>query len=148
MKALVLEKKNNLSLRDFPIDETMGDHDVTIAVQACGICGSDIHYYKEGAIGNFVVTDPMILGHEASGIVIAKGKKVENLEIGDLVCMEPGVPDLQASEVLEGNYNLDKNIVFWATPPVHGCLRERVVHPSRFGVKHTEGVTAGEGAKV
>ena len=148
MKALVLEEKNNLSLREFPIEETMGDYDVTIAIQACGICGSDVHYYTEGAIGDFIVKEPMILGHEAAGSVIAKGSKVKDLEIGDLVCMEPGVPNLQAREVLEGNYNLDEDIVFWATPPVQGCLRERVVHPSRFCFKLPEGVSAAEGAMV
>ncbi|NCC65477.1 MAG: NAD(P)-dependent alcohol dehydrogenase, partial [Spirochaetia bacterium] len=148
MKALVLESKNNLSLRDFPIEETMGDYDVTIAIQACGICGSDIHYYKEGAIGEFIVAKPMILGHEAAGTVVNKGDKVIDLEIGDLVCMEPGVPNLLAKEVLEGTYNLDKDIVFWATPPVHGCLREQVVHPARFCFKLPLGVSAAQGAMV
>ncbi len=148
MKALVLESKNNLSLRDFPIEESMGPYDVTIDIRACGICGSDVHYYKEGAIGEFIVTQPMILGHEAAGVIVAKGDKVTNLEIGDLVCMEPGVPNLSAKEVLEGAYNLDKDIVFWATPPVHGCLREQVVHPARFCFKLPVGISAAEGAMV
>lgn len=146
MKALVLESKQQLSLRDYPLRETVGPHDVKIQIKACGICGSDVHYYKEGAIGEFVVTDPMILGHEAAGIITEKGEKVANLEIGDLVCMEPGVPDLRSSEVLQGNYNLDPDLVFWATPPVHGCLRETVVHPARFCFKLPEGMSAAEGA--
>lgn len=148
MKALVLESKNIVTLRDFPIVESMGPHDVTINIRACGICGSDVHYYKEGAIGEFIVTQPMILGHEAAGVIVAKGDKVTDLEIGDLVCMEPGVPNLSAKEVLEGSYNLDKDIVFWATPPVHGCLREQVVHPARFCFKLPLGVSAAEGAMV
>jgi len=148
MKALVLESQKNLSLRDFPIEEKMGPYDVKIQIKACGICGSDVHYYAEGAIGDFVVTDPMILGHEAAGIIVEKGSKVTNVEVGDMVCMEPGIPDMEAPEVLEGNYHLDPNIVFWATPPVHGCLREYVVHPARFCFKLPEGMTAAEGAMM
>ncbi|MBN2861109.1 MAG: NAD(P)-dependent alcohol dehydrogenase [Sphaerochaetaceae bacterium] len=148
MKALVLESVNTLSLRDYPIEETLGPYDVRIAINACGICGSDVHYYKEGAIGDFIVKEPMILGHEAAGTIIEKGEKVTHLEVGDLVCMEPGVPNMQAHEVLEGNYHLDKDIVFWATPPVHGCLRENVVHPARFCFKLPEGMSAAEGAMM
>lgn len=148
MKALVLESKKKLSLRDFPIREEVGPYDVRIKIRACGICGSDVHYYMEGAIGDFVVTQPMILGHEAAGVVVEKGDKVANLKIGDMVCVEPGIPDPQAREVLEGNYHLDPNIVFWATPPVHGCLRETVVHPARFCFKLPETMSAPEGAMI
>lgn len=148
MKALVLETQMNLSLREFPLTETVGPYDVKIQIKACGICGSDVHYYSEGAIGDFIVNSPMILGHEAAGIVVEKGAQVKNVEIGDLVCMEPGIPNMQAPEVLEGNYHLDPNIVFWATPPVHGCLRETVVHPSRFCFKLPKGMSAAEGAMM
>lgn len=148
MKALVLESTKKLSLRDFPITETVGPYDVKIRIKACGICGSDVHYYMEGAIGDFIVKEPMILGHEAAGIIIEKGEKVKNLNIGDLVCMEPGIPDMQAPEVLEGNYHLDPDIRFWATPPIHGCLRETVVHPARFCFKLPKGMSAAEGAMM
>ncbi|MDC7245378.1 MAG: NAD(P)-dependent alcohol dehydrogenase [Sphaerochaetaceae bacterium] len=148
MKALVLESVNTLNLRDFPIEESVGAYDVKIEIKACGICGSDVHYYKEGAIGDFVVNEPMILGHEAAGKVIEIGKKVTDLKVGDYVCMEPGVPNMQSHEVLEGNYHLDKDISFWATPPVHGVMRETVVHPARFCFKLPEGMTFAEGAMM
>jgi D-xylulose reductase len=148
MKALVLEAAKKLSLRDFPIEESVGPHEVRIEIKACGICGSDIHYYKEGAIGDFVVREPMILGHEAAGTVVEKGERVSDLEIGNLVCMEPGVPNMRAREVLEGNYHLDRDIIFWATPPVHGVTRETVVHPERFCFKLPDGMSAAEGAMM
>jgi D-xylulose reductase len=148
MKALVLESTKKLTLRDFPIQESLGPHDVKIQIKACGICGSDVHYYLEGAIGDFIVKEPMILGHEAAGIIIEKGAKVTGLEVGDLVCMEPGIPDMERREVLEGNYHLDPGIIFWATPPVHGCLRETVVHPARFCFKLPGGMSAAEGAMI
>jgi D-xylulose reductase len=148
MKALVLEEKKKLNLRDFPITETVGPYDVKIQIKACGICGSDIHYYLEGAIGDFIVKEPMILGHEAAGIIIEKGEKVTDFAIGDLVCMEPGIPNMRSREILEGNYNIDPDVVFWATPPVHGCLRETVVHPAQFCFKVPHGMNAAEGAMM
>jgi len=148
MKALVLESVKKLNLRDFPIEETVGPYDVKIKVEACGICGSDIHYYTEGAIGDFVVKEPMILGHEAAGTVIEKGEKVTQFEVGDLVCMEPGIPNMESREILEGLYNLDADIRFWATPPIHGVMRETVVHPARFCFKLPEGMSANEGAMM
>jgi D-xylulose reductase len=148
MKALVLEEKKKLSLRDFPITETTGPYDVKIQIKACGICGSDVHYYQEGAIGDFIVKEPMILGHEAAGIIIEKGEKVRDLAIGDLVCMEPGIPNYRSHEVMEGLYNIDPDVVFWATPPVHGCLRETVVHPAQFCFKLPPGMSPAEGAMM
>ncbi|MDR2485483.1 MAG: NAD(P)-dependent alcohol dehydrogenase [Treponema sp.] len=148
MKALVLESVKKLSVRDYPINETAGPYDVKIQIKACGICGSDIHYYLEGAIGDFVVKEPMILGHEAAGIILEKGEQVNHLAVGDLVCMEPGIPSAFSPEALSGNYNLDPDVVFWATPPVHGCLRETVVHPARFCFKLPRGLSAAEGAMM
>jgi D-xylulose reductase len=148
MKALILEAKKNLSLRDYPIEETVGPFDVKIQIKACGICGSDIHYYLEGAIGEYIIKEPMILGHEAAGIIIGKGDKVTDLAVGDLVCMEPGIPNIRSREVLEGMYNIDPDVVFWATPPIHGCLRETVVHPAQFCFKVPRGMTAAEGAMM
>lgn len=148
MKALVLEEKLKLSLRDFPITETVGPDDVRIQIKACGICGSDVHYYLHGGIGDFIVREPMILGHEASGVVTEVGANVKNLKVGDNVCMEPGIPDLRSAETLSGNYNIDPAVRFWATPPIHGCLRENVVHPAMFCFKLLPGMSFEEGATI
>ena len=148
MKALVLEKIKVLSLRDIDIKETVGPEDVRIQVKSVGICGSDVHYYEFGAIGNFKVTQPMVLGHEAAGIIIEAGKNVRYLKVGDRVCMEPGIPDPNSRVTRLGMYNLDPEVVFWATPPVHGCLRETVVHPAAFTYKLPDNVSLDEGAMV
>ena len=148
MKALVLEEQKKLSLRDFPLSETCGPDDVKIAIKACGICGSDVHYFTNGRIGDFIVNAPMILGHEASGIVLETGANVRNLKTGDRVCMEPGIPDFKSRETLKGMYNLDPAVRFWATPPVHGCLRETVVHPASLTFKLPDTVSYHEGALV
>ena len=75
MKALVLEKKNELNLRDISIGEELGAHDVRISIHTVGICGSDVHYYTHGVIGPFVVREPMVLGHEASGTVLRRSER-------------------------------------------------------------------------
>ena len=119
MKALVLEEKMKLSLRDFPIEreEVLGPRDVRIKLHTVGICGSDVHYYTHGGAGIFQVKAPMILGHEASGIVMETGAEVTSLKVGDRVCMEPGIPDPNSRATRMGLYNVDPAVRFWATPP-------------------------------
>jgi D-xylulose reductase len=146
MKALVLKSKGNLAIEDIELNEKMGPDDVRIKVHTVGICGSDVHYYTHGRIGNYIVDAPMVLGHEAAGTILEVGKNVKNLKTGDRVCMEPGVPNLRSRATLEGMYNLDPDVVFWATPPIHGCLRETVVHPAMFCFKLPDNVGFGEGA--
>ena len=148
MEALVLEKKGQLALRDIDLPETLGPHDVRIALHTVGICGSDVHYYTHGAIGPFVVREPMVLGHEASGTVIEVGDAVTNLAVGDRVCMEPGIPDPNSKATQLGIYNLDPAVRFWATPPIHGVLRPTVVHPAAFTFKLPDSVSFAEGAMV
>jgi D-xylulose reductase len=148
MQALVLEKIHELTLRDFPVDEILGPHDVRIDLRTVGICGSDVHYYTHGAIGQFVVRAPMILGHEASGVITEVGAAVTHLAVGDRVCMEPGIPDPNSKATLQGMYNLDPAVRFWATPPIHGILRPSVVHPAAFTFKLPDNVSFAEGAMV
>ncbi len=148
MQALVLEKTKELSLRDIDIEETLGSHDVRIAIRNVGICGSDVHYYQHGRIGPFVVEEPMVLGHEASGTVVEVGGEVSHLKVGDRVCMEPGIPDPNSRATRLGMYNLDPAVRFWATPPVHGILRPTVVHPANFTFKLPDNVSFAEGAMV
>lgn len=147
MKSLVLDS-GKLYIRDKDIPTVVGDDDVEIKIHTVGICGSDVHYYQHGRIGPFIVNEPMILGHEASGVVTKVGKNVKHLSVGDRVCMEPGIPNLSSMQSKSGIYNLDPEVQFWATPPVDGCLRERVVHPAAFTFKLPDNLTFSEGAMV
>ena len=148
MKALVLEKKLQLSLRDIELPKEVHPNDVKIKMHTVGICGSDVHYYTHGKIGPFVVKEPMVLGHEGSGTVIEVGSNVSSLKVGDRVCIEPGVPDVYSKEYMRGLYNLDPKLTFWATPPDHGCLTPEVVFPSNFVFKLPENVSYAEGAMI
>jgi D-xylulose reductase len=95
-----------------------------------------------------VVEKPMILGHEASGVIQEVGKAVTELKPGDRVCMEPGVPDPTSRASRLGMYNLDPAVRFWATPPYHGVMRTSVVHPADFTFKLPDNVSFAEGAMV
>lgn len=148
MKALVLEETKKIAVKDIPAPSVVGDDDVQIKINTVGICGSDCHYYQYGKIGSFIVKEPMVLGHEASGTITAVGKNVKNLKVGDRVCMEPGIPNMSSSQTLSGFYNLDPDVRFWATPPVDGCLCESVVHPAAFTFKLPDNVSYAEGAMI
>ena len=148
MKALVLEEKGKLSLRDFDIPGTLGPKDVRIKTHTVGICGSDVHYYTHGKIGHFIVNEPMVLGHEAAGTVIETGAEVTHQRPGDRVCMEPGIPDPTSRAAKLGIYNVDPAVTFWATPPIHGCLTPEVIHPAAFTYKLPNNVSFAEGAMV
>jgi D-xylulose reductase len=148
MKALVLEEKLRLNIREIALPLAVGPRDVRIRIGRVGICGSDVHYYTHGRIGPFVVNAPMVLGHEAAGVVIEVGSEVHDLKVGDRVCMEPGIPDMTSRASREGHYNLDPAVRFWATPPIHGCLTPEVVHPAAFTFKLPDHVSLAEGAMV
>jgi len=148
LEALILEETKKLRLGEIALDETLGPRDVRVALKTVGICGSDVHYYETGRIGPFVVSAPMILGHEASGIVEEVGGAVTTLRVGDRVCMEPGIPDPNSPASRLGLYNLDPAVRFWATPPHHGVLRPSVVHPADFTFKVPDNVSFGEAAMV
>jgi len=148
MRALVVEKKGEIALRDIEVHEELGPNDVRIKLHTVGICASDVHYFTDGGIGDFIVKEPMILGHEASGTITEVGSAVTNLAVGDRVCMEPGIPSADSIETKTGHYNLDPAVRFWATPPVHGVLRESVVHPAGYTYKLPDNVSFAEGAMI
>ncbi|SFC99178.1 NAD(P)-dependent alcohol dehydrogenase [Tropicimonas isoalkanivorans] len=147
-QALVLEETKRLSLRDIDLPSDVGPKDVRIAINTVGVCGSDVHYYTHGKIGHFVVKDPMVLGHEASGVITEIGSEVRHLAVGDRVCMEPGIPNMSSKATKLGVYNVDPDVRFWATPPIHGCLTPSVIHPAAFTYRIPDNVSFAEGAMV
>lgn len=143
--SAVLYKTNDLRMEQKPIAEP-DDHEVLLEMHCVGICGSDVHYFTHGCIGDFKLLDPMIIGHEASGIVCKVGKKVNNLKVGDRVAIEPGVPCRTCTYCKEGRYNLCKQIFFCATPPDHGNLSRYYKHAADFCHKLPDHVSLEEGA--
>ncbi len=146
-KTFYLTKLEEMEAREAPMP-VMGPDDVIIRIQSVGVCGSDLHYYSKGSIGNFIVKFPFVLGHEAAGVITEVGENVKTLKPGDRVCMEPGIPCMKCEECLTGHYNLCKDVKFWATPPYDGVLSEYVAHPAAFTFKIPDNMSFTEGALV
>ena len=104
-----------------------GPHQVLVEVAAVGICGSDVHYFDHGRIADFVVTEPLVLGHEASGTIRAVGTEVTERTPGQRVALEPQETCGRCRECLSGRYNLCPQVRFFATPPIHGAFAQYVV---------------------
>lgn len=143
--SAVLRKAGDLVVENTEIP-TPAENEVQLRMQAVGICGSDVHYWEHGQCGKFLLTSPMILGHEASGIVSAVGEKVTHLSVGDRVAIEPGIPCHLCSFCKEGRYNLCVDMKFNATPPVDGSLRQFYCHPADLCFKLPDHVSFEEGA--
>lgn len=119
---------------------------VLVRVEAVGICGSDVHYYDHGRIGPYVVQAPMVIGHEAAGTVVEVGVGVDPSRVGELVALEPGVPDRTCAQCLAGRYNLCPNVVFFATPPVDGAIAQVVAIDAAFTHRAPAGLDAEQAA--
>lgn len=155
--TLVLNKVDDISFHNNPVPAIEAPTDVIVQVLKTGICGSDIAYYKYGAIGPFVLKDGdlLVLGHESSGVVSKVGDGVKTLKVGDRVAIEPGVPSRYSDEYKSGHYNLCREMVFAATPSIDakvenppGTLTKYYKSPEDFLVKLPDHVSLELGALV
>jgi D-xylulose reductase len=131
-----------------PVPTVASPQDVLVAVNYTGICGSDVHYWQHGAIGHFVVKDPMVLGHESAGTVVQVGSGVTTLKPGDRVALEPGYGCRHCNACKAGKYNLCPDMIFAATPPYDGTLTGFWRAPHDFCYKLPESVSLQEGALI
>ena len=131
--------------RDIP---AVKDNEVLVKLEYVGICGSDLHYYETGAIGDYVVEPPFVLGHEPGGTVVEVGKNVKHLKVGDRVALEPGKTCGHCEFCKTGRYNLCPDVVFFATPPVDGVFQEYVAHEADLCFKLPDNVSTLEGALI
>ncbi|KAH7112216.1 chaperonin 10-like protein [Dactylonectria estremocensis] len=146
--SFVLNKLGDVSFEERPKPALKNPHDVLVAINYTGICGSDVHYWVHGAIGKFVVKDPMVLGHESAGTVVEVGEGVTTLRAGDRVALEPGYPCRRCTNCTAGRYNLCPDMVFAATPPYDGTLTGYWVAPADFCFKLPDNVSQQEGALI
>lgn len=109
---------------------------------------SDVHFWKDGAIGPMIVNSDHILGHESAGIVVAAHPSVQSLKPGDRVAIEPGMPCFACQPCLTGRYNGCEKMEFRSTPPVPGLLRRYIKHPATWCHKLPETFTYEEGAML
>lgn len=147
MKVAVMLGVGRMDYTERPIP-TPGPDEVLVKLEYVGICGSDIHYYETGAIGDYVVEPPFVLGHEPGGTVVEVGENVRHLKVGDRVALEPGKTCGHCEFCREGRYNLCPDVQFFATPPVDGVFQEYVAHEAALCFKLPDNVSTMEGALI
>lgn len=147
MKVAVMNGIGKMGFEERPIP-VPEDNEVLVKLEYVGICGSDIHYYETGRIGNYIVEPPFVLGHEPGGVVVEVGKNVKHLKVGDRVALEPGKTCGHCRFCREGKYNLCPDVIFFATPPVDGVFQEYVAHEADLCFKLPDNVSTLEGALI
>ena len=147
MKVAVMEGIGKMGYVERPIPEVKPD-EVLVKLEYVGICGSDMHYYETGAIGDYVVEPPFVLGHEPGGTVVEVGSNVTHLKVGDKVALEPGKTCGECEFCKSGKYNLCPDVIFFATPPVDGVFQEYVAHEAALCFKLPDNVDTLEGALI
>lgn len=147
MKAWQWYKKESLRLVHLPRPEPK-PHEVVIRVESVGVCGSDIHYYKDGRIGENVLTEPVVLGHEYAGIVEEVGSHVDSGLIGLRVAVEPGIPCGICEWCRTGHYNVCGKLFFPGGPGTNGALCEFMAVDARFCFPVSETISPGVAAMV
>ena len=147
MRASRLHGIRDLRLEDLP-RPTPGPGEVLLKVASVGTCGSDVHYYVDGRIGDQVVTAPIIMGHEFSAWVAELGAGAEGLEIGQLVAVEPAIHCGECESCQHGHPNLCPDVRFCGTPPVDGVFAEYTVMPAENCFPLPPGFGSVEGAML
>jgi L-iditol 2-dehydrogenase len=121
-----------------------------VAIKTTGLCGSDLHYFNHYRNGDILVREPLTLGHESAGVVMAIGSSVTSLSVGDRVALEVGQPCEQCSLCLNGRYNICRDMRFRssakALPHAQGTLQELIIHPAKWCHKIPHGVSLELGA--
>ena len=147
MKVAVMLGVGKMGFEERDIPKAKDD-EVLVKLEYVGICGSDLHYYETGAIGDYVGKPPFVLGHEPGGTVVEVGKNVKHLKVGDRVALEPGKTCGHCEFCKTGRYNLCPDVVFFATPPVDGVFQEYVAHEADLCFKLPDNVSTLEGALI
>lgn len=148
MRAWILRDKKKMVLEDRPMPAPKDD-EVLIKIKSMGICGSDLHFYTDLKIGDYATNgEPLILGHECSGEIVAVGKNCKKSAIGDRVIVEPGIPCMKCDECRAGRYNFCHDMFFMGTPPWDGCFCEYVAWPEFLTYKMPDEMSYQEGAMI
>jgi len=145
MRAAELYRPHSFRLVELPVCSP-APGEVQVRVEACGICGSDLHYFSEGGIGDVRCVYPMVMGHEPAGVVVKTGADAGGWTPGDRVALEPAVYCYRCEQCLTGHHNLCSNLRFLSTPPDPGFLRELVNLPAANLLPLPAGLSFAEGS--
>lgn len=146
-QAAIMYGVHDIRVEEIPVPEP-GPKEVLVEIRAVGVCGSDVHYYEHGRIGPFVVRQPLILGHESSGVIVKLGSQVTKHSAGERVALEPGVPCGACRECRTGRYNLCQDVRFFATPPINGAFANYVTIHEDFAFAIPDHMSDEAGALI
>lgn len=117
-------------------------HDeVLVEVTAVGVCGSDVHFFHEGKLGDWTVSEPLVLGHESGGRIVAVGANIDPARIGERVSIEPQHPSTTSRETLRGDYHLDPEMEFYAVPGTDGAFQQYATIQGHFAHRIPDAVS-------
>jgi L-iditol 2-dehydrogenase len=147
IKAAMLYGPYDIRIEEVDAPE-IKPNEVLVRIRAVGICGSDVLFYKNGRIGKFVVEEPLAMGHESAGEIIAVGTEVSDRHVGQRVTIEPGFPCRLCEYCKSGRYNLCPRVVFLSCPPYTGTFQEQVAVPADFTYVLPDNMSFEEGALI
>lgn len=139
MKRIVLESSGKFRTEEVDRPRPPSGY-ALVKIKKVGICGSDIHLYQKGYIGNIKIDDPFVIGHECLGEVADVGEGVSQDLVGRRVAVEPAVPCNRCMWCITGKQNLCPDVLFLGLPPKQGALREYIVHPAGLLEKMPDGI--------
>jgi L-iditol 2-dehydrogenase len=144
---MVLAGLSRIVLVDKPMPSVLKHAEVLVRMRSVGICGSDIHYFREGRIGSQIVQYPFTIGHEGSGIIEKTGSEVKGLNIGDRVAIDPAMPCYKCDQCRVGRFHTCRNMRFLGCPgQAEGCLSEYLLMPESSCHRLPDNVTFDQAA--
>lgn len=150
MKAARLHGPTDIRIDDIDAPAAPGPGDVLLRVGAVGICGSDLHMYADGRIGDTVFSSPLVLGHEFMGEILAVGADARDgqgkpLTVGQRVAVDPSTPCYHCEMCDQGHPNLCANHTFYGVYPTDGALQQQMIVHSRNCFPIPDSISDGAG---
>jgi L-iditol 2-dehydrogenase len=144
MRVAELYQRHEFRLVETPVSDP-APGELQVRVEACGVCGSDLHYFSEGGICGTPSVYPMVIGHEPAGVVVKPGSGVTGWAPGDRVALEPAIYCYHCEQCLTGHHNLCSRLRFLSTPPDPGFFRQYVNLPAANVLPLPAGIGFQEG---
>lgn len=142
MKSIQLNKTKSFEIVDQKIPALHGGKDVLIKIKSVGVCGSDIHYYTQGKIGDQIISFPFRVGHECSGLVENIGAEVTRVKVGDRIAIDPLISCGECSQCKAGRFHTCLNQKFLGCPgQLEGALAEYLILPEQCCYKIPDSLT-------
>jgi L-iditol 2-dehydrogenase len=129
MKRIALIEPRRFEVQDVE-RPSPGPGEALLRIRKVGVCGSDVHLFQKGRIGDIVIGEPFVIGHECTGVIEEVGEGVSRDRIGKRVAVEPAIPCGRCRWCIEGTCNMCPTVGFLGLPPVHGAFREYISHPA------------------